>query len=52
VEEIKFLVLKIRTNYKKLGLEGKSVERVHTWANSTGYTSLGEKAESKNRKVS
>jgi hypothetical protein len=23
---------------KKLGLEGKSIERVHTWANNTAYT--------------
>jgi hypothetical protein len=30
VEDIEFLVLKIQTNYKKLGLEGKSGERVHT----------------------
>jgi hypothetical protein len=49
VEDIEFLVLKIQTNYKKLGLEGKSVKHVHTWANSRGYTSLGEKTESKNR---
>jgi hypothetical protein len=49
VEDIEFLVLKIQTNYKKLGLEGKSGEHVHSRANTTGYTSLGEKAESKKR---
>jgi len=33
-----FLLLEIQTNYEKLGLEGKSIERVHTWANNTSYT--------------